>query len=98
RVLRALEQPNMHFAAVEFQEPTRVWYFRSRIQGFLTPVKKRTANEFMAATGPRFMVLPTPVAGELFANPPASWRFFTVSGFNVAKGKRVDLTLVLKPE
>jgi hypothetical protein len=38
------------------------------------------------------------VAGELFANPPENWQFFTVSGFNVAKGKRVDLTLVLKPE
>lgn len=34
----------------------------------------------------------------LFANPPESWRFFTVSGFNIAKGKRVDLTLVLKSE
>jgi len=52
----------------------------------------------MSAPDPRFVVLPTPVAGEIFANPPASWRFFTVSGFNIAKGRRVDLTLVLKPE
>ena len=46
----------------------------------------------MSAPNPRFIVLPTAVAGELFANPPESWRFFTVSGFNIAKGKRVDLT------
>ena len=91
-------QPNMQFAAVEFQEPSLVWYFRSRVQGFLTPLKKRTAAEFMSAAGPRFIVLPTPVAGELFATPPESWRFFTVSGFNIPKGKRVDLTLVLKPD
>jgi hypothetical protein len=88
----------MQFAAVEFQEPSLVWYFRSRIEGFLTPLNKRRAAEFMSAVGPRFIVLPTPVAGELFASPPESWRFFTVSGFNIVKGKRIDLTLVLKPE
>jgi 4-amino-4-deoxy-L-arabinose transferase-like glycosyltransferase len=98
QVSRASLQPKMQFAAVEFQEPSLVWYFRSRVQGFLTPLNKRRAAEFMSAADPRFIVLPTPVAGELFANPPESWRFFTVSGFNIAKGKRVDLTLVLKGE
>jgi hypothetical protein len=98
QVSRASLQPNMQFAAAEFQEPSLVWYFRSRVQGFLTPLNKRRAAEFMSAPDPRFIVLPTPVAAELFANPPASWQFFTVSGFNIAKGKRVDLTLVLKRE
>jgi 4-amino-4-deoxy-L-arabinose transferase-like glycosyltransferase len=98
QVSRESLQPNMQFAAVEFQEPSLVWYFRSRVQGFLTPLNKRRAAEFMSAPDPRFIVLPTSVAGELFANAPASWRFFTVNGFNIAKGKRVDLTLVLKSE
>ena len=98
QVSRPSLQPNMQFAAVEFQEPSLVWYFRSRVEGFLTPLKKRRAAEFMSVADPRFIVLPTPLAGELFSNPPGSWRFFTVSGFNIAKGKRVDLTLVLKPE
>jgi 4-amino-4-deoxy-L-arabinose transferase-like glycosyltransferase len=97
-VSRTSLQPKMQFAAVEFQEPSLVWYFRSRVQGFLTPLNKRRAVEFMSAPGPRFIVLPTVIAGELFAKPPESWRFFTVSGFNIAKGKRVDLTLVVKPE
>jgi hypothetical protein len=97
-VSRESLQPNMQFAAVEFQEPSLVWYFRSRVEGFLTPLNKRRAAEFMSAPDPRFIVLPTPVAGELFANPPANWRFFTLNGFNIAKGKRVDLTLVLKRE
>jgi 4-amino-4-deoxy-L-arabinose transferase-like glycosyltransferase len=91
-------QPNMQFAAVEFQEPSLVWYFRSRVQGFLTPLNKRHTTEFMSAPDPRFIVLATPMADEVFANAPASWRFFTVNGFNIAKGKRVDLTLVLKSE
>jgi 4-amino-4-deoxy-L-arabinose transferase-like glycosyltransferase len=90
--------PNMQFAAVEFQEPSLVWYFRSRVQGFLMPLKKRRAAEFMNAPDPRFIILPTSAAGELFANPPAGWRFFTINGFSIAKGKRVDLTLVLKSE
>src|SRR6267154_81355 len=98
QVSHASLQPKMQFAAVEFQEPSLVWYFRSRVQGFLTPLNKRRAAEFMSAPDPRFIVLPTPVAGELFANPPASWEFFTINGFNIAKGKRVDLTLVLKSE
>jgi 4-amino-4-deoxy-L-arabinose transferase-like glycosyltransferase len=91
-------QPNMQFAAVDFQEPSLVWYFRSRIQGFLTPLKKRSAGNFMNAAGPRFLVLPTAVAGDLFGNPSKNWEFFTVSGFNIPKGKRVDLTQVLKSE
>src|SRR5262249_10166035 len=98
QVSRTALRPNMQFAAVEFQEPSLVWYFRSRVQGFLTPLNKLRAVEFMSASGPRFIVVSTPAAGALFANPPESWRFFTVSGFNIAKGKRVDLTLVLKPE
>ena len=59
---------------------------------------KRRAAEFMSAPGPRFVVLPMSIAGMLFPNAPQSWKFVTVSGFNVAKGERVDLTLVLKPE
>jgi len=91
-------QRNMQFASVEFEEPSLVWYFRSRVKGFLTPLNKRRATEFMSMSGPRFIILQTPVAGTLFANSPQHWKFFSTSGFNTAKGKRVDLTLVLKPE
>jgi 4-amino-4-deoxy-L-arabinose transferase-like glycosyltransferase len=98
QVSRTSLQPNMQFAAVEFQEPSLVWYFRSRVRGFLTPLSKRRGAEFMSAPDPCFMVLPTPMAGEIFAKPAESWRFFAVTGFNIPKGKRVDLSLVLKPE
>ena len=95
---RASLQPNMQFASVEFEEPSLVWYFRSRVKGFLAPLNRRRAPEFMNAPGPRFVILPTPVAGTLFVNRPAPWETFSANGFNIAKGKRVDLTLVLKPE
>lgn len=95
---RASLRPDMQFASVEFEEPSLVWYFRSRVKGFLTPLNKRRATEFMNASGARFVVVPMTVAGSVFANPPQSWESFTTSGFNITKGKRVDLTLVLKPE
>jgi 4-amino-4-deoxy-L-arabinose transferase-like glycosyltransferase len=98
QVSRASLRPTMQFASVEFEEPSLVWYFRSRVKGFLTPVKKRRATEFMSVPGPRFIVAPTPVAGSLFPRAPKRWELFTTSGFNIAKGKRVDLTLALKPE
>ena len=91
-------QPNMQFASIDFEEPSLVWYFRSRVKGFLTPLNKRRAAEFMSTAGPRLIILPTPVAGSLFTNQPPNWKFFSTSGFNIAKGKRVDLTVVLKPE
>ncbi len=98
QVSRTSLLPNMQFASVEFEEPSLVWYFRARVKGFLTPLNKRRATEFMSASGPRFIILPTPVAGTLFANSPQQWKFFSTSGFNIAKGKRVDLTLVLKSD
>ena len=91
-------QPEMQVAAIEFEEPSLVWYFRSRVRGFLTPLNKRRAETFMNTTGTRFLVLPTSLAGSLFPNTPPKWQSFTTSGFNIAKGKRVDLTLLLKPE
>jgi hypothetical protein len=42
--------------------------------------------------------VPTSLAGTLFTNDPESWKMFSVDGVNIAKGRHVDLTLVLKPE
>jgi 4-amino-4-deoxy-L-arabinose transferase-like glycosyltransferase len=91
-------QPDMQFGSVDFQEPSLVWYFRSRVHGFLVPLNNRRTAEFMGGSGPRFVVLPTPMARTLFAQYPENWKMFSTRGFNIAKGKRVDLTLVLKPE
>jgi hypothetical protein len=95
---RSYLQPNMQFASVEFEEPSLVWYFRSRVQSFLTRLNKKNAVDFMSRSGPRFVVVPTALVQTLFPNHPQAWRAFSTRGFNIAKGKRVDLTLVLKPE
>lgn len=89
-------QPNMQFASVQFEEPSLVWYFRSRVSGFLTPMGSRRAANFMQEMGPRFVILPTSMATTLFANHPENWKTFSTTGFDIAKGDRVELTLVLK--
>jgi 4-amino-4-deoxy-L-arabinose transferase-like glycosyltransferase len=91
-------RPEMEFGAVDFQEPSLVWYFRSRAKGWMTPLKQKNAAEFMEKTGPRFVILPTTLAAKTFPEPPATWKSCATRGFNVAKGKNVDLTLVLKPD
>ena len=75
-----------------------VWYFRSRVQSFLTRLNKKNAADFMSGPGPRFVIVPTSLVQTLFPNHPQAWTSFPTRGINIAKGKRVDLTLVLKPE
>ena len=91
-------RPDMEFGAVSFNEPSLVWYFRSRVNGFLAPLNNSRAADFMTQTGPRFVIVPTSLAATLFPNHPSDWKMFSTRGFNVAKGKHVDLTLVLKPD
>jgi hypothetical protein len=91
-------QPNMQFAAVDFEEPSLVWYFRSRVQSFLTRLNKKNAADFMSRPGPRFVIVPTSLAQGLFPDYPEGWKTVSTRGFNVPKGKWVDLTLVLKPD
>ena len=91
-------RPEMEFGAVEFQEPSLVWYFRSRVKGWMTPLKPKNAAEFMQKDGARFVVLPSSDLSKTFSDLPPTWKIFPTSGFNIAKGKQIDLTLVLKPE
>ncbi|PYK36736.1 MAG: hypothetical protein DME60_13815 [Verrucomicrobia bacterium] len=91
-------RPEMQFGAVDYQEPSLVWYFRSRVRGWMTPLSAASAPQFIAEGGPRFVVLPSQLAAKIFPNQPPNWKTFSTRGFNIAKGKRVDLTLVLKPE
>jgi 4-amino-4-deoxy-L-arabinose transferase-like glycosyltransferase len=91
-------RPEMEFGAVDFQEPSLVWYFRSRVKGWMTPLNSASAGQFMEKEGARFVILPTALIPKTFPTPPATWKSFSTSGINMAKGKNVDLTLMLKPE
>jgi len=91
-------KPEMEFGALEYNEPSLVWYFRDRVRGFMTTLKPKDAVNYMAKPGTRFIVLPSKTAAVLFPDPEPSWRGHRVTGFNIAKGQRVDLTLLLKPQ
>jgi hypothetical protein len=97
-VSRADLKLEMEFGAVDFTEPSLVWYFRDKVRGFMTPLKHKDANEFMGRGGSRFIVLPTASVTKIFPNIDPSWHSYRTSGFNVPKGRRVDLTMLLKPE
>ena len=89
--------PGMHFGAVDYSEPSVVWYFRSRVKGFFWAGKPEHVKKYMAFWGPKFIIMPTDVAKDLYPELPPGWKSYTAQGFNLAKGKRVDLTMVLKP-
>ncbi len=91
-------QPEMKFGTVDFMEPSVVWYFRSKVRSFMQKVPAAGAQAFMSDKGPRFLILTAPRMHELFPSIPPSWRNVSAEGFNVAKGRRVDLVLLLKPE
>ncbi len=63
-----------------------------------TGAGSRRAPDFMAQTGPRFVIVPTSLATKLFSNHPEDRKMFSTRGFNIAKGEHVELTLVLKPD
>lgn len=91
-------RPGMEFGTVDFQEPSLVWYFRSKIKGWMTALNQRNSAEFMQKDGERFVILPTTAVSKTFPDLPTTWKIYPTSGFNVAKGKSVDLTLLLKPD
>jgi 4-amino-4-deoxy-L-arabinose transferase-like glycosyltransferase len=91
-------RPEIEFGAVDYQEPSLVWYFRSRVHGWMTPLNQKSAASFMEKPGPRFVILPTESVTAAFPNPPSTWKTFSTASFNIAKGKHVDLSLVLKPD
>lgn len=97
RMARADLRPEMEFGAVEFTEPSLVWYFRGAVRGWFSKLDASTARIFMEAPGARFIVVPTALAAKLYPTLPANWKRYDTTGVNFVKGKRVSLTLLLKP-
>jgi 4-amino-4-deoxy-L-arabinose transferase-like glycosyltransferase len=99
-------QPEMDFAAYDFDAPSLVWTFRSRVRGFLhynregnrdvATLQPDEIPSFLASRGPHFVVLPSAVADRLYPTLPNGYRKFSTHGFDIAKGRWVDLTLIMK--
>ncbi len=90
-------EPAMDFSARDFEEPSLVWVFRRRIHGYdVGRLPPDEVKKFLATDGPHFVVLSTKLAERLYPTLPSGYRKFSTRGFNVAKGRWVELTLILK--
>ncbi|MEO5753606.1 MAG: glycosyltransferase family 39 protein [Chthoniobacterales bacterium] len=99
-------QPEMEFAAYDFDAPSLIWNFRGKVHGFLHYNRKGNRDvgtlqpdqiaSFLASPGPRFVVLPSALADRLYPTLPSGYRKFSTQGFDIAKGRWVDLTLIMK--
>lgn len=89
--------PEMEIGAVDYTEPSLIWYFRSRTERWLTKLDPATVRIFMEARGPRCVVLPSSLGQKLYPELPENWKRYTTSGINFVHGTRVQLTLLLKP-
>ncbi|MFL6584739.1 MAG: ArnT family glycosyltransferase, partial [Chthoniobacterales bacterium] len=90
-------RPEMEFGAVDYVEPSLVWYFRGRSHGWFTKLDPASVKIFMDARGGRFVVLPTSLARKLYPELPPNWKSYTTRGINFVHGTRAELTILLKP-
>jgi hypothetical protein len=91
--------PNMRFGHCDYGEPSVIWYFRGRVpQKHVPGITADRVDQFMTKPGARFLILPTQLARTVYPEIPPGWKSHTVEGYNFVKGKRTDLTLILKPE
>jgi 4-amino-4-deoxy-L-arabinose transferase-like glycosyltransferase len=88
--------PEMDFANIDYAEPSVVWYFRSVAHGFFRGLNPDQLEQFMNFPGPRFAIVPTPVAQAFSAKIDPSWKTYRAKGFTIVKGRPTDLTLILK--
>ena len=87
----------MEFGAIGYREPSLIWYFRRHVDGWMSDLDENSLKPFLERPGGRFAVMPTGVAQKMYPTLPVGWKSYAVQGFNTASGKRVNLTLILKP-
>jgi hypothetical protein len=96
--IRSELKPEMEFGAVDYLEPSLVWYFRGYITGWMTKLDAENVVAFMAKPGARFVILPTPLAQSAFAQTPNEWKKYSIETVYPVKGRSIALSLILKPE
>jgi 4-amino-4-deoxy-L-arabinose transferase-like glycosyltransferase len=89
-------RPEMEFANIDYAEPSVVWYFRSRCHGFFRGLNPDQLEQFMNFPGPRFAIVPTPVAQAFSAKIHPDWKTYRAQGFTIVHGRPTDLTMILK--
>ena len=91
-------KPEMEFGAIDYKEPSLIWYFRRHVDGFFSDLDSDLLGPFLEKPGARFVIVPTTKVAELLPASPSHYKRYTARGINTANGKWVDLTLILKPQ
>jgi hypothetical protein len=86
--------PQAEFASVDYDEPSQVWYFRRRLQTWHTLLQPGEVAGFMGLPGPRLCVLPAEIAAAIPMS--GEWETKNFHGKNIANGKNLSLTMLLK--
>jgi 4-amino-4-deoxy-L-arabinose transferase-like glycosyltransferase len=89
--------PQTEFALADFQEPSAIWEMRRIVQGYGQLISAADALPFLQKPGPRAVLLATASWQKIDQAAEPSWKIFSTTAFNTAKGHYVDLTLVVKP-
>jgi hypothetical protein len=84
-------------AAYEYAEPSLVWYFRRYVHGFLQGLYPNNIQPYMNTPGPRLVILPSRYVAQFFPILPPDTRSFAIRGFDLVKGKWVELTVIIRP-
>jgi len=91
--------PDTEFAAVDFQEPSVIWEMRRVTRGYGKSINETEVLPFLRRPGPHAVILSTTLWQKIqtYDSTYLLFRVYPMRGFNAAKGRFVDLTLVVKP-
>jgi hypothetical protein len=86
----------MELASVGYQEPSLVWLFRKKINGFETSMNWKDLDDWMHQPGSRVCVVTQAQFRKSFRHLDPSWKVVNASGFDVANAHHADLAAVIK--
>ncbi len=86
--------PDMPFAAVNYHEPGLVWNLRRRLTTWGSELRPDEVENYLKQPGARLCILPSDLAATFPMDK--EWRMETARGFNISKGKSVEMTMVVK--
>ncbi len=64
----------------------------------MTPLRNKDAVTYLGNPGSRFLIMPTDSVARFFPQIDPSWHTYRMRGWNMAKGERVDVTMLLKEQ
>ena len=88
--------PETEFALVDFQEPNAVWEMRRVVTGYAKTIPESEVVSFLNQPGSRAVIMSTAAWQRIGASVLSHQTISEARGFNAAKGRFIDLTLVMK--